>query len=200
MRSVSAYRHLAAAAQSGEHGRLLGLSTWRLGSYLRPDAPHRKAHHGPPATELMTFDFDVVRWIMGAPKRLSATGGDRVTARLEFDDGRYATVVASGLMPVDVPFTVGFRATFERAAMELHTVFDSLPPRNTFTMAVGNGAPRPIELVQHDPYSVELRHFVDCMRGSADPAWLDADRAIEALGLSLATGQALVNAGAVTVG
>ncbi len=191
MRSVSAYRHLASLAQSGEHGRLLDLSTWRLGAYLRPDAPNRKAHHGPPATELMTFDFDVVRWIMGAPAMLSATGGDRVTARLEFDDGRRATVVASGLMPVDAPFTVGFRAVFERATIELQTVFDCLPPRNTFTIAIGTAAPQPLDLAQHDPYGVELRHFVDCIRGIVDPAWLDADRALEALDLSLATERAL---------
>jgi UDP-N-acetylglucosamine 3-dehydrogenase len=32
MRSVSAYGHVEAVARSGEHGRLLSVATWRLGS------------------------------------------------------------------------------------------------------------------------------------------------------------------------
>ena len=35
------------------------------------------------------------------------------------------------------------------------------------------------------------RHFIDCIAGKADPALLDADRAIEALVLSEATERAL---------
>ncbi len=38
MRSVSAYGHVEAVARSGEHGRLLSITTWRLGSYLHADA------------------------------------------------------------------------------------------------------------------------------------------------------------------
>lgn len=46
-------------------------------------------------------------------------------------------------------------------------------------------------VVNRNPYEVELRRFVDCMNGRADPALLDADRAIEALHLSLATQRAI---------
>ena len=70
MRSVSAYGHVEAVARSGEHGRLLSVATWRLGSYLHADAPDRKAHYGDPSTELMTFDFDFVHWLMGQPQSL----------------------------------------------------------------------------------------------------------------------------------
>ena len=73
MRSVSAYGHVEAVARSGEHGRLLSVTTWRLGSYLHADAPDRKAHYGDPSTELMTFDFDFVHWLMGPPQSLSAS-------------------------------------------------------------------------------------------------------------------------------
>jgi predicted dehydrogenase len=44
MRSIGAYRHLGTAVETGTHGRLLSLSTWRLGSYLRPAAPDHKNH------------------------------------------------------------------------------------------------------------------------------------------------------------
>ncbi len=169
MRSIGAYRHIEAAVASGEHGRLLSLSTYRLGSYLRPDAPDHKAHYGDPTTELMTFDFDVTNWLMGKPTLLSAAGGGDITALLGYDDGRHATVKASGLMPTGFPFTVGFRALFEQAAFALETVFAEGPPRNTFTICADGAAPRPVETDQRNPYEVELRRFVDCMSTSTAP-------------------------------
>ena len=199
MRSVDAYAHVKAAVESGRHGRLLGLATWRLGSYLHPDAGDHKTHYGDPTTELMTFDFDVALWLMGRPTRLQALGGATVTALLGYADGRQATIMASGLMPPGSPFTVGFRALFERAIFVLETTFDRTPPHSTFTIATVDTAATAVALMPRDPYQVELRHFVDCIAGSGDPALLDADRAIEALGLSLATQRALADGQPVTL-
>lgn len=199
MRSVSAYEHVKAATMSGEHGRLIKLSTWRLGSYLHPDAPDRKAHYSDPATELMTFDFDVLHWLMGNPARLAATGGGDVTAILDYADGRHATITASGLMPPGSPFTVGFRALFERAVFTLQTVFVGMPPDSTFTVATADTLPTNVLIAGRNPYEVELRRFVDCIAGNADPALLDVDRAIEALTLSLATQRALAGGQPVTL-
>jgi UDP-N-acetylglucosamine 3-dehydrogenase len=198
MRSVGAYEHVKAAASSGVHGRLLSLATYRLGSYLRPDARDRKSHYSDPSTELMTFDFDFVQWLMGPPARLSASvvrrpegGPGEISALLSFDDGRHATVVASGLMPLGFPFSVGFRALFERAAFELRTVFEDGPPRNSFIAYDDNAQPQPVAAAARNPYQVELQRFIDCIRGRADPRLLDAERAIEALILSIATQRAL---------
>ena len=191
MRSVDAYAHVKAAVEAARHGRLLGLSTWRLGSYLHPGAPNRKVHYGDPTTELMTFDFDIALWLMGAPSRLQALGGSTVTALLDYADGRQATIMASGLMPPGAPATVGFRALFERAVFTLETTFDQTPPRSIFTVATVDTAAAAVTLAPRNPYDVELRHFVDCIAGRGDPTLLDADRAIEALGLSLATQRAL---------
>ena len=139
MRSLSQYRHIKALVSSGEHGGLLSVATWRLGSYLRADAPDRKAHYSEPTTELMTFDFDFIQWLMGRPNRLSATAirtpqgrSGEVSALLGFEGGRHATVLASGMMPTGFSFSVGFRALFERACLELHTVFEDGPPKSIF--------------------------------------------------------------------
>jgi predicted dehydrogenase len=198
MRSVAAYGHVEAVARSGEHGRLLGITTWRLGSYLHADASHRKAHYGDPSTELMTFDFDFVHWLMGEPQRLSASAArlpdgrpGEISAVLSYPGGRHATVIASGLMPPGSPFTVGFRALFERAAFAHLTTFSEIPPKSSFTMTTGNTPARPVQVASRNPYEVELQRFVDCIKGRADPALLDADRAIEALQLSLATQRAI---------
>jgi predicted dehydrogenase len=83
---------------------------------------------------------------------------------------------------------VGFRALFETAVLSLLTTFEGGPPRSAFSLSDGRGHDRPIGLAPRDPYAAELRRFVDCIRGEADPALLDAERAIEALTLSLASG------------
>jgi predicted dehydrogenase len=189
-RSIASYRHVKEVAEAGRHGRLLSLATWRLGSYLRPGAPDHKPHYGDPTTELMTFDLDFANWLMGPPARLSAAGGGEITALLDYGDGRSATIVASGLMPAGSPFTVGFRALFERAAFELQQVFRDGPPEVAFAISAGSTPPRPVALAGGNPYEIELRRFVDCIAGRADPALLDADRAIEALELSLAVQRA----------
>jgi UDP-N-acetylglucosamine 3-dehydrogenase len=191
MRSVDSYRYIKDLTEAGTHGPLLSLSTWRLGSYLRPDAPDRKAHYGDPTTELMTFDLDFATWLMGTPARLSAAGTGDVTALLDYGDGRHATIAASGLMPAGMPFTAGFRVLFEGACFELQQVFDNGPPRVVFTMAEGTSPPQPVTLEGGNPYEIELRRFVDCIAGRADPQLLDADRAIEALTLSLEIQRAL---------
>lgn len=191
MRSVDSYRYIKDLTEAGTHGRLLSLSTWRLGSYLRPDAPDRKAHYGDPTTELMTFDLDFATWLMGTPARLSAAGTGDVTALLDYGDGRHATIAASGLMPAGMPFTAGFRVLFEGACFELQQVFDNGPPRVVFKMAEGTSPPQPVTLEGGNPYEIELRRFVDCIAGRADPQLLDADRAIEALTLSLEIQRAL---------
>jgi UDP-N-acetylglucosamine 3-dehydrogenase len=197
VRSIATYRHIKETAAAGTHGRLLSLSTWRLGSYLRPGGPDHKAHYSDPTTELMTFDFDFVGWTMGRPARLAAAGVGEMAALLSFEDGRSATVLASGLMPAGSPFTVGFRALFEGACFELQQIFEHGPPRITFTLAEGKSAPRAIKLAGGNPYELELRRFIDCIAGRADSALLDADRAIEALHLSLATQRALADRRAV---
>ena len=206
MRSVAPYAHVKALADGGTLGRMLSLSTWRLGSYLRPGSPEHKPHYSDPTTELMTFDFDFANWLFGAPARLSASaageargGPGEVSTLLSYEGGRSATVQASGLMPVGCPFMAGFRALFEGAAIELRNSFEQNgPPVSSFTITDDRSPPREIELAGANPYAVELRRFVDCIEGRADPALLDANRAIEALSLSHAT-QASLAGGARTI-
>jgi len=204
VRSLPPYRYVRTLVSSGEHGRLLSVATWRRGSYLRSDAPDHKAHYGDPSTELMTFDFDFIQWLMGRPDRLSAAATDtplgrpgEISALLGYEDGRHAAVLASGLMPTGAPFTAGFRAMFERACLELHTVFEDGPPKSTFTMFRDKAPGEVIALPGGDPYQAELRRFLQCIAGAADARLLDVDRAIDALHLSLATQRALSGGGAV---
>lgn len=201
MRSVAPYAHVKALADSGGHGSLISLSTWRLGSYLRPGSAEHKPHYSDPSTELMTFDFDFATWLLGRPARIAASaagetrgGPGEISALLTYDDGRHAAVQASGLMPIGCPFMAGFRALFEGAAFDLRNSFQQNgPPISSFTVSDDHSPPRDVGLAGDNPYAVELRRFVDCIGGRADAALLDADRAIEALVLSHATQASLAS-------
>jgi predicted dehydrogenase len=156
---------------------------------LRPDAPDHKPHYGDETIELMTFDLDFANWLLGRPMRISAAGAGDVTATFDYGEGRHASIAASGLMPPGSPFVAGFRALFEEAVLELQQVFRG-GPEVTFTVARGEHSPQPVGLVGGNPYEIEPRRFVDCIAGRADPILLDAERAIEALELSLAVRRA----------
>jgi UDP-N-acetylglucosamine 3-dehydrogenase len=196
MRSIAHYEHTHRAARSGEHGKLLGITAYRLGSYLHPGAPDHKSHYSDPSTELMTFDF--IQWLMGRPARISAsavatergTPGE-ISAVLGYDDGRSATVLASGIMPKSFPFSAGYRAVFERGALDLQNVFQAGPPKTSFTLYPAEGSAQQVEVKGNNPYEKELRLFAEAIRGETDGDLLAPEHAMNALTLSIATQRSL---------
>lgn len=198
MRSIAAYEHVHRIATSGALGRMLSIVTYRLGSYLRPGAPDHKAHYSDPSTELMTFDFDFVQWLLGPPQRLTATavntesgGAGEISSVLDYEGSCTATVLASGIMPASFPFSAGFRVALEAGAFELSLVFEDGPPRSAFIFYPSQGQKEVVAIAEHNPFEKELRHFIACIRKEADPAILAPERALETLKLSLATQQSL---------
>jgi predicted dehydrogenase len=206
MRSVAQYEHVHRVAASGECGKLLSLATYRLGSYLRPGGIDHKEHYSDPSTELMTFDFDFVHWLMGAPDRVSASAVNtergtpgEISAVLDYGGRRSATVLASGMMPNSFPFSTGFRAMFEKGAFQLSNVFEAGPPKSTFLFYPEDGNPQSVRVQPRNPFEKELLHFADRVRGESDAELLDAERAIEALTLSIATQRSLQVRRAVSI-
>ena len=195
-RSIVQYEHVRRVVAAGHLGKVLAITAYRLGSYLR-SADGRK-RNADPSLELMTFDFDFVRWLIGLPTSVYATAVEaaagvpgEIWASLKYDSGSSATVIGSGIMPNGFPFSVGFRILFEKGAFELKTVFEGAgPPKNTFRFYADSGADT-LAIEEHDPYERELRYFVDSIQGKADPGLLDAQHASEALKLSLATLQSV---------
>jgi len=198
MRSISHYEHAYGAARSGAHGKLLSVTAYRLGSYLHPGAPDHKSHYSDPSTELMTFDFDFIQWLMGRPAYISAsavathrgTPGE-ISAVLGYDDGRSATVLASGLMPNSFPFSAGYRAVFEKGALDLQNVFEAGPPKTSFTFYPAEGSVQQLELKGNNPYGKELQLFADAIRGEVSGDLLAPEHAMNALTLSIATQRSL---------
>jgi UDP-N-acetylglucosamine 3-dehydrogenase len=200
-RSIAQYEYVHQAAAAGHLGKVLSITTYRLGSYLLSKESRR--HYAEPALELMTLDFDFIRWLIGSPSSVSATAvpwsglaceadiQGEISSILNYDSGANATAMASGIMPKGFPFSIGFRVLFEKGAFELKTVFEGAgPPKNAFQFC-SDDARQTLTIDEHDPYEKELRYFVEAIRGKADPSLLDAQHACEALKLSLATLQSI---------
>ncbi|HTD14229.1 MAG TPA: Gfo/Idh/MocA family oxidoreductase [Chthoniobacterales bacterium] len=200
-RSIAQYEYVHQAAAAGHLGKVRSITAYRLGSYLLSEESRK--HYADPALELMTPDFDFVRWLIGPPATVSATaswsglaceaGGRKeivpgeISAILTYDSGVHAAVIASGIMPKGFPFSIGFRVLFEKGALEQKTVFEGAgPPKNTFQLYSDDGV-QTLTIEEHDPYEHELRYFVEAIRGEADSSFLAAHHAGEALRLSLAT-------------
>ena len=196
-RSIAQYEHVQRVAVAGQLGKILSVATYRLGSYLR--SQESKRHYADPMLELMTLDYDFIRWLIGTPASVCAASVHmesgvlgEASAVLNWDSGSIATVIGSGIMPNGFPFSIGFRILFEKGAFELETVFEgSGPPRNTFRFYPETGTVETLAIEEHDPYEQELRYFVDAVRGQAAPGLLDAQHAYEALRLSFATLQSV---------
>jgi UDP-N-acetylglucosamine 3-dehydrogenase len=110
-RSIAQYEHVHEAATAGHLGKVLSITTYRLGSYLLSEETRK--HYADPALELMTLDFDFIRWMIGPPASVYATaletpGGvpGEISAILNYDSRVSATVLASGIMPKRFPFSI----------------------------------------------------------------------------------------------
>src|SRR5260370_9410171 len=112
----------------------------------------------------MTFDFDFVQWLLGRPARVTAAaagsargGPGEISALLEYDDGRSATVLASGIMPSGFPFSVGFRVVFEGGAFEHSLVIEAGEVKAKFVRYPEKGSPTQIFLPDRNPYKQDVR-------------------------------------------
>jgi predicted dehydrogenase len=198
MRSAADYVYLRDQVHSGGYGKLRSIALWRLGSYLRPGAPDGKPHYGDPSTELMTFDFDVLNWLLGPAESLAAVAttieaerSGEITALLHYSDGASAVVTGSGIVPKEFPFTVGFRALLEGAVLEHQTVFHGDSPESRLVLHAAGEVAAPLRIRRQNPYECELRHCLDCIRNGTASELLGAEHAVAALRLSLATQRAL---------
>ena len=153
----------------------------------------------------MTFDFDVLDWLLGPPDRLAAVGADgldghpgHVVAVLRYADA-VAQVEASGLMPVGFEYRVDFQIVGDEQAIEVATRFSAHgPPQTTVISYPAYGDASEVVLVDANPFETECRYFVDCVRTAADPAFVSAERALDALRLSVATQESIATGQPVT--
>jgi len=152
------------------------------------------------ALDLNVHDADVVNWLFGLPKAVTARGHRRADGLLDHLTVDYAyadkvvTAEASWAATVPFGFTYGFRVFFERATV----VYDPRAVR-PFLVSPARGKPFVPKFRRADSYANEIDFFMRMVRGrvseSASPAptgeirdsiaLVDAERKSLALGRSV---------------
>lgn len=147
--------------------------------------------------DMLIHDFDWLQWAIGEidsvyTKGLSLEGGNRDIAlvNVSFENGAIGHVEGSWAHPANFPFTTRVEIAGEEGLID----FDSneSAPLNYYLEDKGNkgntGAPR--SPLAHNPWCLELEHFIDCMRNSEEPR-VTLEDSIQALKVSLAALESL---------
>jgi UDP-N-acetylglucosamine 3-dehydrogenase len=191
------YRKLHEIIEAGALGQVGTARTFRGGSF--PTAWqdwYANAHmSGTLIVDLMIHDFDFLRWCFGEVDRVfakqllthEANRLDHAFASLRFKNGVIAHVEGSWAAPS------GFRTEFEIAGTKgmAHHKSDESTPIRLSERQVANGqsvVEVPDSPLLHNPYYVELRHFMDCIRENK-PCIVEPLDALRALEISLAAVQ-----------
>lgn len=193
MRFVPEYRRVREAAVSGELGRPLVAFAARLSPpYWSRRSPRPFRVYGEPVLELSIFDFNYLNWLLGEPQSVFTQG--LVGARRALDHyvvtlrypGVLGVVEGSARMPQSHPFNTRLRVLFERGMYESDFRIGKGHISSSLLRYPAEGKPTKVRAPGGDPYQAECAYFVECLRGKADPALLDASHDREALRVGLA--------------
>lgn len=143
------------------------------------------------ALDLIIHDFDFLRWCFGEVERVYAKGLhgrgmyalDYALVTLRFASGVIAHVEGSWAHD---SFSMKFEIAGKKGILE----YDSAKDKPLVVVSRGAkgesaGVAVPESPLKHNPYYVELRHFLSCLENNSDPI-VSADDAYEALRISLA--------------
>lgn len=166
LRHVAAFGRLRDILIGGKLGKVLAVSTTRLGPPYWPEGESlATVHHGDVVQEMLAFDIDILNWIFGAPDRVWGAGRasqgafEHVHAGLRYGDVIVAAE-ASVLLPRGATFATTLRATCEKGLVEL----DFLLPRNApvemwFAQTRSGGKQSSIQVEGVDPDVAQLKAF-----------------------------------------
>lgn len=140
--------------------------------------------------DLAIHDFDLLRWVAGEVDHVFARAStwnddgvhrEHAAVTLRFENGALGFVEVSWAYGDDAPFTM----TYEFAGDEGLLEFDSRAESSLQLSSVGDNLDVPSATLQSDPYTRELRHFIDCAESGDEPAITPEDGR-EALRIALA--------------
>jgi predicted dehydrogenase len=184
VRFFPAYRVLAQAVRDQHLGplrsirfkRWSGIPTWS-------DWLGRQTESGGAILDLLIHDFDQSIWLLGMPNRVSAEfveSPDTVRCLMQYDASpsrsACAVEIEGGWFTDQRPFAMSFHARFAQADLIYHD--------NRLTIESGSYC-IPIPLPQVNPYSEQLRHFLNCCRNRFEPAESSARAGADAVQLAL---------------
>jgi len=159
--------------------------------------------------DMMIHDYDVLNWILGTPRTVTARGtrnpksGGYDQVQVLIDYGHASAVVEGGMMmPESYPFSSTLEVLCQTGALEYHfqaggRSVEMGVGRNEYRRFPNTGDPETVAVAQHDPYAAELEYWVDCIRHGLEPERATPADATMALRVAVAA-RASIEAGGLT--
>jgi len=206
LRFFSEYVEIERRVRSGEFGRPLAVSTYRLSPPVDwNDWIRDPAQSGGPAVDLLIHDFDQMNWLLGRARQVFAravpangAGPGQIFAFVQYE-GAEAAAEGSMMMPRSYPFSAGIRVLCQQGVIE-HG-FRAGPAAGggniggSFTRFLRThpavGGPETIPVEDADPWAAEIAYFADCVEQDRHPARGTGEQARDALLVSLAVNRSL---------
>ena len=166
LRHVAAFGRLRDILTGGTLGKVVAISTTRLGPPYWPEGESLAAdHHGDVVQEMLAFDIDVLNWIFGMPDQVWGAGKasqgafDHVHAGLRYGDVIVAAE-ASVLLPRGATFATTLRATCEKGLVELDFLLPRAGPVEMwFAETKSGGKQSAIQVEGVDPDVAQIKAF-----------------------------------------
>jgi UDP-N-acetylglucosamine 3-dehydrogenase len=176
------YVELQKIAASGRYGRpVSGFASRRQPFPAWSELFSRSDLTGGAVIDMMIHDYDMLNWIFGAPKAVTARGvsnprsqgWDQVQVLIDYD-GASALVDGGMMMPESYPFSSRLEVLLETGALEYHFRAGGRSVEmgggvNELTDYPNESDPMKVSAPAGDPYTNEVAYFVDSVK-SGQPA------------------------------
>jgi predicted dehydrogenase len=206
LRYFPEYRKAKELVDKGKVGRPAVVRCTRGGSFPRASQDWYAKYEmsGGLILDMIIHDFDFLRWCFGPVERVYAKGLlmkkldhiDYALVTLRFKNGVIAHVEGSWAHPG------GFGTKLEIAGDKGLIQFDSIQdaPLNLKVKdaKTGAGVAVPESPLKESPYTLELKHFVNCVQNNKEPE-ITGDDALAALEVSLAAIESIKSGEVVTL-
>jgi predicted dehydrogenase len=171
------YMEIHKCVTSGDYGKIIsGLAYRRQPFPAWSKLFAQSGQTGGAVIDQMIHDYDVLNWVIGAPKSVvgagitnprSGGGIDQVQVMLNYGDAS-ALVDGGMMMPESYPFTSSFQILCERGAFEYNfraggRSVEMGGGKNDLTFFPNSGDPETLTPEPDDPYTGEARYFIECI-------------------------------------
>lgn len=161
--------------EDGTLGELKSYYAARLSEHPAWSEWYRKVENsGGGLLDLHLHDIDYACYLFGKPKKVYAIGRknaygswNHVTSILTFANGFSATIEGILEMPAGYPFTMQLRMAGDKNAfeyiMKAGKNLEDVASAGRAAYLYGDGESKKLDIQEDDAYTIELRHFVDCI-------------------------------------
>ena len=196
------YVELQRRVEAGELGRPLAVNTHRLSPPIDwNEWMADPGQSGGVAVDLLVHDFDQMNWLLGKPRRVTASQPrpGHMLALVEYD-GAAGIAEGSVAMPRSYPFSSNIRVLGEDGVAEYGftaapaedggNIGGATAPRG-LQLYRGDGTPDTVPVESADPWGSEIAYFVECVEQGRTPEQGTGEQARDALLVSLAANRSV---------